>query len=120
MTVKFYKHKILLDENFHVRSFLPKLNKRFTVKHSVQDLNHIGWSDWKVFQYASKNNMIIVTFNIRDFTDFIDLSNTTGIVGVSTNLSDADIDKKLTALFNRSSGRSLFGKVTHITGETEA
>lgn len=63
--------------------------------------------------------MIVVTFNVKDFLGFIELSKTTGVVGVSTNLSDEDIDKKLTALFTKSTQTSLFGKVTYISGETE-
>ncbi len=63
--------------------------------------------------------MFVVTFNVKDFVDFVELSNTTGIVGISTNLSEEDIDKKLTALFTRSSKRSLFGKITFISGETK-
>ncbi|MBI2017913.1 DUF5615 family PIN-like protein [Candidatus Daviesbacteria bacterium] len=119
MKAKFFKHKILLDENFFVPSYLPKLNKKFTVKHILQNPEHKGWSDWKVFRFASKNHMFVVTFNVKDFVDFVELSNTTGIVGISTNLSEEDIDKKLTALFTRSSKRSLFGKITFISGETK-
>lgn len=119
MTTKFFKHKILLDENFYVKSYLPRLNKKFTVKHILEDPNHKGWSDWKIFQFASKNHLIVVTFNVKDFVDFIELSNNTGIVGVSTSLSEDDIDKKLTALFNKSSERSLFGKITYVSGETK-
>lgn len=120
MAGKLHKHKILLDENFYVRSYLPRLNKKFTVKHAVQDFKHAGWPDWEVFQFASKNRMILVTFNVKDFVDFIDLSHTTGIVGVSTNLNDDDIDKKLTSLFTKSSKNSLLGKLTYISGETES
>ena len=84
----------------------------------MQNPKHKGWSDWKVFQFASKNHMIVVTFNIKDFVDFTKLSLTTGVVGVSANLSDDDIDKKLTALFTRSSERALYGKLTTVSGET--
>ena len=119
MTVRFYKHKILLDENFYTRSYLPKLNKKFTVKHILQDFKQKSLSDWEVFQFASKNRMVLVTFNVKDFVEFVNLSKTTGIVGVSGNLDEQNIDKKLTALFSRSSKRALFGKVTHITGETQ-
>ena len=118
MTVKFYKHKILLDENFYTRSYLPKLNKKFTVKHILQDFKHKGLSDWAVFQFAAKNHMVLVTFNVKDFVGFVTLSKTTGIVGVSSNLDELNIDKKLTALFSRSSEHTLFGKVTYVTGET--
>jgi hypothetical protein len=119
MKKQFYKHKILLDENFHIRSYLPRLNRKFTVKHIAKDLNYQGFSDWQVFQFASKRKMIVITFNVKDFLDFTELSNTTGVIGVSSNLDEEDIDKKLTALFTKSSERSLFGKVIYISGETE-
>lgn len=119
MAKRFYKHKILLDENFPVRSHLPHLNSTFTVKHIAKDLKHGGWPDEQVYQFAENNEMVIVTFNVKDFVDFIIIDHDTGIVGVSHNLSNEDIDKKLTALFTKSTKRTLFGKVTHVTGETE-
>lgn len=63
--------------------------------------------------------MIIVTFNIKDFVDFVEFSKNTGVVGVSGNLNDEEIDKKLTALFIKSSKRTLFGKITFLSGETK-
>lgn len=111
---QFYKHKILLDENFYVRSYLPKLNSKFTVKHIAKDLNHSSWSDLKIFQFAAKNKYILVTFNIKDFVEFAELNEDFGVIGISTNLNEEEIDKKLTSLFTKSSERSLFGKVTNI------
>lgn len=119
MTSRFYKHKILLDENFPNKSFLPILNSKFTLKHIAKDLKHDGWPDYQIYNFAAKNKMIIITFNIKDFVDFVDINQNTGIVGVSHNLSNEDIDKKLTALFTRSSKRILFGKLTTISGETK-
>jgi predicted nuclease of predicted toxin-antitoxin system len=116
MVAQFYKHKILLDENFYPRSHLPNLNHNFTVKHIVKDLHHSAWSDLEIFNYARKNEMIVVTFNVDDFQDLVAGINDTGVVGVSTNLTVESIDKKLTALFRRSSQHALFGKVTMITG----
>ena len=119
MAPRFYKHKILLDENFPNRKYFPILNSRFNVKHIAKDLKHSGWSDDQIYKFAQKGKMVIVTFNVKDFVDFVDVSHNTGIVGVSNNLSNEDIDKKLTALFTKSTKRSLFGKITHITGETK-
>ena len=119
MAKRLYKHKILLDENFPVRSHLPLLNSTFTVKHIAKDLKHNGWTDDQVYQFAEKNEMIIVTFNVKDFVGLLVVAHGTGVVGVSHSLTNENIDKKLTALFTRSTKRSLFGKVTHITGETE-
>ena len=119
MTKPFFKHKILLDENFPTRSYLPLLNSRFTVKHIAKDLKHGGWSDEEVYQCAKDNKLIVVTFNFKDFIPFIDVSDNAGIVGVSNNLPNEVIDKKLTALFRKATQKSLLGKLTTITGETE-
>mgnify|MGYP001604440354 FL=1 len=63
--------------------------------------------------------MIIVTFNVKDYVDFVDITHSTGVIGVSHSLENEDIDKKLTALLTKSTEKSLFGKITHITGETK-
>ena len=118
MAPRFYKHKILLDENFPNRSYFPILNSKFTVKHIAKDLRHDGWLDNQIYKFAANNRMIIVTFNIKDFVTLINISLNTGVVGVSENLPNEDIDKKLAALFHKSSKRSLFGKLTTISGET--
>lgn len=120
MAKRFFKHKILLDENFPVRSYFPLLNSKFNVKHVAKDLKRSGWSDDQVYKFAEKRKMIIVTFNIKDFVDFLDISHNTGIVGVSDNLPNEDIDKKLTSLFTKSTERSLIGKLTKISGETSS
>lgn len=118
-TKLFYKHKLLLDENFPVRKYFPTLNRRFDVKHIGADLNKEGLSDPKVYAFARKQKRIIVTRNIKDFDELALTSNNTGIIGVSSNLTFEQVDKKLTALLNRSTKKSLFGKITKISGETE-
>ncbi len=45
MTSRFYKHKLLLDEGFPPRSYFPRLNQRFEVKHIKSDLRKIGLPD---------------------------------------------------------------------------
>ena len=119
MAPRFYKHKLLLDENFPNRKYFPILNSRFTVRHIAKDLGKSGWSDDQIYRFAGKEKMVIVTFNVKDFVDFVEIGHNTGVVGVSDNLSNEDIDKKLTALFIRNTARSLFGKITHVTGETK-
>ena len=118
MTTHSYKHKILLDENFTARSQLPLLNSRFDVKHTSHDYKHDGWSDERVYQFTKATKRILVTFNVKDFVDLAKISSNTGVVGVSTNMSTQMIDKKLTALFRKSTEKSLFGKLTVISGET--
>lgn len=117
MPKKRHKYKLLLDENFSVRSSFPLLNSRFDVKHIAQDLNKAGISDEQVYEIARRQGRLLITHNVKDFFSLASRSTDTGIIGVSANLSQEQIDKKLTALLLKSSKRSLFGKLRVITGE---
>lgn len=119
MTKRLYKHKLLLDENFPVRSYFPKLNRRYNVKHLTSDLNLASLPDPKVYKLAQKQGLIIVTYNIKDFAPFAETSTKTGVIGVSPNLPAEQIDKKLTSLLMKSTKKALFGKLTTISGESE-
>jgi len=119
MPKRFHKYKLLLDENFYLRSSLPLLNNRFDVKHLSADLKLSGLSDPKVYELARKEERLLVTYNVKDFSSLVAKSTDSGIIGVSANLSIEQIDKKLVALLTKSSKRTLFGKLTVITGENK-
>ena len=114
---RFYKHKLLLDENFPTRKDFPTLNRRFDVKHVGADLNQQGLSDPLVYDLARKQGRLVITRNIKDFRELALTSNDTGVIGISPNLTFDQIDKKLTALLNKSTKKSLLGKLTIISGE---
>ena len=116
-TRRFYKHKLLLDENFPIRRHFSALNSRFDVKHVGADLNQEGLSDPEVYALARKQKRLVITRNIKDFKELAQTSNDTGVIGISPNLTFDQIDKKLTALLNKSTKKSLFGKLTTISGE---
>lgn len=119
MTKRFYKHKILLDENVHYRAYFPILNSLFDIKHITEDYHQVGLDDPEVYKYAINVGRIIVTFNIKDFSELALTSKETGVVGISSHLPVELIDKKLTALFRRATRKSLLGKLTTVTGESE-
>ena len=118
MSKRFYKHKLLLDENFPLRRSFPSLNRRFDVKHVGGDLNITGLSDPEVYSLACKEERLIVTRNIKHFKQLAETSSDTGVIGVSENLTFDQVDKKLTSLLNKSTKKSLLGKLTTIGGET--
>ncbi len=120
MPRKFYKHKLLLDEGFLHRDKLPILNHRFNLRHITDDLGYSALSDEQVYQLAIKQKRLVVTFNDRHFQPLALKSTNSGIIGVSSNLTTSDIDKKLTALLMKATKKALFGKFTYISGETEA
>ncbi|MBI2330211.1 DUF5615 family PIN-like protein [Candidatus Daviesbacteria bacterium] len=114
---RFYKHKLLLDENFPVRSYFPNLNKRHDIKHLTKDLNLASLSDIKVYKLAQKEKRVVVTYNVKDFVPLMANDTKSGIIGVSPSLLPEQADKKLTALLNKSTKKSLFGKLTTLTEE---
>ena len=114
---RFYKHKLLFDENFPIRIHFPVLNRRFDIKHVEADLNQEGLSDPEVYALARKEDRLVVTRNIKHFKTLAQISKETGVIGVSENLTFEQVDKKLTALLNKSTKKSLFGKLTTISGE---
>lgn len=100
------------------RQRFPRLNHLFDVKHIVLDLKKGGIDDKSVYDEAVKSKRLVITLNGNDFKEFKNKSKQTGIIAISHNLLKSQIDKKLTALLIRSTGGSLFGKFTSLTGET--
>lgn len=119
MPKRFYKFKLLLDENMPPRQRFLRLNSRFDVKHIRDDLNQLGLIDPIVYTFASKLNRLIITFNGGDFINLVDRSQETGVINISANLHYDQIDTKLTSLLTKSSTNTLYGKFTNLTGETE-
>ncbi len=119
MAKRFYKHKLLLDENVHYRSYFPILNSLFNLKHITENFHEVGLSDPQIFKFAIATGRIIITFNFKDFEELVKTSNKTGVIGISSNLPVEIIDKKLTVLFRKASIKSLLGKLTIVSGESE-
>lgn len=114
MPRKFYRHKLILDEGFHLRSRFPILNSRFDLKHVAADFKKSSMPDPQVYQLARAEKRLLVTYNIKDFKRFARESKETGIIGVSPNLSLDQIDKKLTSILTKAGRKELVGKLTMI------
>jgi hypothetical protein len=71
-----------------------------------------------VHELAKTLNRLIITFNGDDFRKMVVQSTKAGVINISQNLRNDQIDTKLTALLTKSSPRALFGKFTDLTGET--
>lgn len=123
MPHKFHKHKLLLDEGFLLPEKLPRTNRRFDLKHVAKDLGKNGLKDKEIVTLASKEERVIVTFNIKHFNTkdimgMISIRKSTGIIGISAHLTPDQIDGKLCSLLTKSNNKTLKGKFTAITGET--
>ena len=120
MARKFHKHKLLLDEGFPVRSYLPVSNSRFDLKHISADLKQNGLSDKQIHGLASDQGRIVITLNIKDFKPLAPMSKNTGVIGVSAALPFDQVDKKLNSLLTKSSPKQFLGKLIIISGESKS
>lgn len=116
---RFHKYKLLLDEGVPIRTYFPRLNSVHNLKHIVKDLKKSGIKDPEVFSIAKKLKRLVVTYNYRDFQNLLSNTKDTGVVGVSTNLSLEQTDKKISALLSKKLPGELYGKTHYISGETE-
>ena len=110
MVHKLHKHKILLDENMPNRTKLARLNGIFNVAHVRDDLKKAGVKDSEVYELAKNSKRILVTFNGNDFKRFVQETDDIGVISVPATMPVDQIDKKLTALFIKSTESTFKGK----------
>jgi hypothetical protein len=110
MHKKFYKHKILLDENMPQRNRLPNLNKLFDVKHVRDDLGKAKLTDLAMYEPAVTLGRVIVTYNVKHFRPLAGLKSDAGILGVPDRLPLPQQDTKLCAFLKKHTPHALAGK----------
>lgn len=117
---KSHKPKLLLDEGLPPRLRLHQLNQNYNynVKHIKNDLDFGGLGDEEVYKIASKQNRILVTFNIKDFRLILNKEGSS-IIAVSTRLSTEQIDIKLCSFLREIQPSQFLGKIIRISGETK-
>src|SRR5688500_7228188 len=116
MSRRYYKHKLLLDENMPARSYFPRLNEHFDVKHVKRNLRREGLLDPPVYELAVSLGRILVTFNWSDFVPLVGRTKDCGVIGVS-GMDWHRIDTKLTALLMRHGPGYFRGKVRTLGAE---
>jgi hypothetical protein len=97
MPKRFYKHKILLDEQVSPHQYFPRLNEHFDVKHNKHDLHLSGLADPAIYELALSQGRIILTKNVKDFRPLLQ-EDAPGIIGIPETWSLGQVDSKLTAL----------------------
>ena len=115
MPLKFYKHKLLLDEGISPKKSLKRINSRYNIKHIKHDLNKGGIKDEEVYEIARKQKRIIITYNIDDFKKLAKKSKDTGIIGITQGSTPEELDKKLNSQLSKSSEKSFYGKYTPLS-----
>ncbi len=121
MAHKLYKFRLLLDEMFPPRLAFPRLNHRHTVKHVIHDFSRKPSPkpilDPEVMKLAEKTGSVVVTMNTKDFFKFT-VAKSAGIIGISPNVSNEQIDLRTTSLLSKSTKNQIYGHVYYITSST--
>src|SRR5664280_93372 len=97
MPKRFYKHKLLLDEQLPPRQNFAHLNEHFDVKHIKHDFRLGGIDDQPIFELSCEQYRIILTINVKDFRPMI-REDTPGVIGIPETWTVGQLDTKLTAL----------------------
>lgn len=109
--------KLLLDE--HIWAYLAKLlrDQGFDVMH-VTEVDLVATPDDQIMQYAARNHMAVVTFNIKDYVPlaiqyFEDGKEHFGVV-VSKELSHGELQKRVTKLLGDVTAEELMNAVRYL------
>jgi hypothetical protein len=116
MPKRFYKHKILLDEQVSPRQYFPGLNEHFDVKHITHDLTLPGLPDPQVYELALSQGRIILTKNVKDFRTLL-RQDSPGIIGIPETWSLSRVDTKLTGLLMKHGPNFLRGRYRSLAVE---
>ncbi len=94
---KLIKYKLLLDEGLSLAKSYPKLNNIYNLKHIVHDLNQSRIKDKPLYDLATREERILIVFNVKDFRHLIKM-NGISVIALSENLSNKEADLKITKL----------------------
>jgi predicted nuclease of predicted toxin-antitoxin system len=116
---KFYKHKLLFDENMPPRTRYPRLNSHFDVKHVSHDYHKDGIPDEDVYQLACEQERIVITINRDDFEKLAGSKDDCGIIAIADGPAAARTDTKLTALLMRHGPKYFQSRLVPLGAEDE-
>lgn len=108
------KFRILLDSAFAKPYSFPKLKKKANLAHAVHDLGlSIQAEDKEIYQKATEEDRFVLTINFKDFKKLVK-EGKSGILGIESQLSNQEIDKKVTAFISGKDPKDYSGKATKI------
>lgn len=119
MSKRYYKYKLLLDENLPSRRRLSVLNERYDVKHIRDDFRRAGTSDSDIYDLCVAQQRVLVTYNIKHFKPLAGKSNDCGIIGLPPNVPREKLDTKLVAFLTRTAPATLRGHYVGLGAEED-
>ena len=110
----FRKFKLLLDSAFAKPQSFPKLSKKANLKHSVHDFGLSKKAeDEEIYEKAIQDDWFVLTVNLKDFKKLIK-KDKTGIICIESQLSNEEIDKKVSEFISGKNPHDFFGKVVKV------
>ena len=108
------KFRILLDSAFARAGAFPHLQKKANLIHPVHDLNLSPQTeDKQLYQVAIQDNRFILTINFKDFKKLVK-SGKPGIIGIESQLTNKQIDQKVTVFISNKNPEDYRGKAVTI------
>lgn len=111
------KFRLLLDSAFAKTSAFPRLRKKTNLAHAVHDLKlPLQAEDKDIYLAACKSNRFVLTINFKDFKKLVRSGNP-GVIGIESQLTNAEIDQKVTLFLKNKNPQDFLGKAINITGD---
>ncbi len=108
------KFRILLDSAFAKTAAFPLLKRKTNLAHCVHELGlSYQAEDEEIYQTAVKENRFIITINFKDFKKLVKHGKP-GIIGIESQLTNDQIDKKVTAFLVGKNPPDFLGKAIKI------
>jgi len=108
------KFRILLDSAFAKPDSFPKLKKKANLAHAVHDLGLSAQAeDEEIYQKAVEQNRFVLTINFKDFRKFVK-EDKPGTLGIDSQLTNQEIDEKVTNFISGKDPEDYKGKATKI------
>lgn len=108
------KFRILLDSAFAKCEAFPRLKKKANIAHAVHECKLSPQAeDEEIYQKAVSENRFVLTINFKDFRKLVK-KNVPGILGIESQLSNEEIDKKVSNFISDKNPEDYNGKATKI------
>jgi len=105
----------LLDSAFAKPESFPKLKKKANLVHAVHDLKLSPQSeDEEIYQKAMDKNRFVLTVNFKDFRKLV-RKDKPGIIGIESQLTNDEIDKKVSDFVSGKNPKDYFGKAVKVS-----
>jgi len=108
------KFHLLLDVAFAKSEAFSRLKKKANLAHAVHDLGlSYRAEDKDVYEIAIKSNRFVLTINFKHFKKLV-RNGKPGIIGIESQLSNDEIDRKVTRFLSGKDPDDFLGKAIKI------